>query len=230
VDVEVETPRAKLAATVWIARHAETATPTMFHGEESDVELGELGKCQAAAAAPWFAELKPTVVVSSGMIRARDTAAPIALACGVPHLIELQLHERKVGSLSRKPRAEADHIWEETITRWIAGETSFTHPGMESFDDVRDRVLPAFNRVVAAHPGGRVAIICHGVVKKVLLLSLLHGKSPADWTRIGRIPNLAVSELMPDGAQWKANRLLLLPPPVQEVNASAAADPRKTEA
>lgn len=228
--MESDAQKPKLPETIWIARHAETATPTMFHGAESDIELGAHGKKQALAAAPWFAELKPTVVVSSAMVRARDTAAPIAAACGVAHVIEPLLHERKVGPLSKKPRAEADHIWNDTIDRWLKGETSYSYPGMESFDELTERLLPTFHRVIAEYPGGRVAIICHGVVKKVLLLSLLRGKTPADWTRIGRIPNLAVSELVPDGDKWKANRLLILPPPVRAVNASVDPDPKKTEA
>src|SRR5207302_507330 len=101
-------------------------------------------------------------VVSSAMIRAHDTASPIAAVCGVSHHVELQLHERKVGPLSRKPRAEADHIWDDTITRWLRGETAYAFPGMESFDELRDRTLPAFNRVVSSHPGGRIVVVCHG--------------------------------------------------------------------
>jgi probable phosphoglycerate mutase len=216
--------------TIWLARHAETAAPALFHGAESDVELGEHGKRQAQAAAEWFAQLQPTAVVSSGMIRARETAAPIAAACGVPHFIEPLLHERRVGPLSRRPRVEADPIWEATIERWQAGDTAYAYPGMESFDELRDRTVPAFNRIVAAHPGGRVVIIAHGVVCKVLLVSLLHGHSVADWVTIGRIPNLAVSELVPDGSRWRANQLLIVPPPVQAVNALADASLRRTEA
>jgi probable phosphoglycerate mutase len=216
--------------TVWLVRHAETAEPTLFHGAESDVGLGEHGKRQAAAAAGWFAQLRPTAVVSSGMLRARDTAAPIAAACAVPHLVEPLLHERRVGPFSRTPRAEADRVWDHTVARWLAGETGYAHPGMESFDEVRDRTLPAFGRVAAAHPGGRVVVVAHGVVCKVLLLCLLHGHGPADWVRVGRIPNLAVSELAPDGERWRANRLLVVPPPVLEVNALADPDLRRTEA
>ena len=217
--METGTSPSNLPAAVWIARHAETAAPALFHGAESDVELGEHGRRQAVAAAAWFAELRPTVVVSSARIRARDTAAPIAAACGVPHLIEPLLHERRVGPLSRKPRAEADHIWDETITHWLAGDTAYAYPGMESFDELRDRVLPAFRGVVEAHPGGRVVIICHGVVTKVLLLSLLPGYCPAQWTSIGGIPNLAVSELVPAGTAWQATRLIHLPPPVAALDA-----------
>lgn len=221
----------KLPEAVWLVRHAETAAPTMFHGAESDIELGEHGHRQAAAAIPWFAELRPTVVVSSKMRRATQTAAPLAAALGLPHLFEAELHERKVGSLSRMPRAEADHIWDETVRHWESGDTAYSFPGMESFDALRARVVPAFERVVSAHPGGRVVIVCHGVVCKVLLLSLLRGYGPAQWVSVGRIPNLAVSELVPDGDMWAARQLLVVPPPVAEVNARFAdATIRKTEA
>lgn len=195
------------------------------------MELGEHGKRQALAAAGWFAEQKPTAVISSAMIRAHDTAAPIAALCRVAHHVEPRLHERKVGPLSRMPRAEANHIWDDTINRWLTGETAYSYPGMESFDELRDRTLPAFNRVVSSHPGGRIVIVCHGVVCKVLLLNILHGRSHADWVNIGKIPNLAVSELVPDGDKWRAESLLFLPPPVIAVN-DLHADPtvRKTEA
>ena len=218
--------------TIWLVRHAETSAPTKFHGAESDIDLGEHGKRQATAAAGWFAELRPTAVVSSAMIRARDTAAPIAAACGVPHHIEPMLHERYVGPLTKMPRANADHVWDYTMERWIAGETAYAYEGMESFDALRDRTLPAFERVVKAHPGGRVVVVCHGVVKKTLLLSLLRGKSPADWNAIGRIPNLAVTEIVPDGDMWRAEQLIIVPPPVRLLNESAAsaADVWKTQA
>lgn len=200
--------------TIWLARHAETAVPGVFHGAESDVGLSDLGRRQADAAAGWFHELSPTAVVSSAMLRARDTAAPIAAACGVPHLIEPDLHERRVGMLSGTAFSTDVGPWPETLRRWQAGETAFTTPGAESFDQLRDRLVPAFGRVAAAHPGGRVVVIAHGVVCKVLLLSLLPGLGPADWQRVGRVANLAVSELTFDGAAWSAGRLLRVPPPV----------------
>jgi broad specificity phosphatase PhoE len=216
---------------VWLVRHAETATPTLFHGAESDVELGEHGHRQAAAAAEWFAQRKPTVVVSSAMRRATQTAAPIAEACGAPHLIEPLLHERKVGSLSLLPREQGDPIWNETLVKWLAGESGFAHPGMESFDAIRDRVLPAFRRVAESHPGGRVVIVCHGVVSKVLLLSLLRDRGAADWVRIGAAKNLSVSELVPEPGGWAARELLVVPPPVLAVNALLGdTGMRKTEA
>lgn len=193
---------------------AGTARPTVFHGAESDVELGEVGHRQALAAAGWFRELRPTAVVSSAMRRARDTAGPIAAACGVPHLIEPELHERAVGPLAGTAFSMEAGAWPETVARWAAGDTAYTTPGAESFDALAARLLPAFRRVVAAHPGGRVVVVAHGVVCKVLMLSLLPGWGVADWVRFGRVANLSVSELRVDGATWAAGELLVVPPPV----------------
>jgi broad specificity phosphatase PhoE len=207
--------------TIWLARHAETTVPTVFHGAESDIGLSDLGRRQAAAAAGWFAQLSPTAIASSAMTRARDTAAPIAAACGVDHHIEADLHERRVGALSGTAFSSEGGPWPQTIDRWMAGDTAFTTPGAESFDDLRTRLVPAFERVVTQFAGGRVVVVAHGVVCKVLLLSLLPGYGPADWLRIGRVANLSVSELVHSGSGWDARRLLEVPPPVAALTAGA---------
>ena len=208
---------------VWLVRHAETAVPTVFHGAESDVGLSPLGERQAAAAADWFRELGPTAGVSSGMRRAVDTARPIADRCGVRLTVEPALHERRVGALSGTAFSATDGPWAGTVARWAAGETSYTTPGAESFDDLRARLLPAWERVAAAHAGGRVVVVAHGVVCKVLLLSLLDGWGPRRWAEIGRVGNLAVSELFArPGGGWQAERLLVVPPAVERLTAAAA--------
>jgi len=217
--------------TVWLVRHAESAVANVVHGAESDIELGDHGLRQAAAAAPWFRKLQPAVVVSSAMRRAQQTAAPIAALCGVPHEIEPALHERQVGPFSQKSGAEVDVVWAETVRRWEAGEIGYAYPGMESFASIRDRVLPAFLRVTERHAGRRVVVVAHGVVCKVLLLSILRDRSATEWTQLGRALNLSVSELLPDGSLWRANRLLEVPAPVLEVNAARRdASGKKSEA
>jgi broad specificity phosphatase PhoE len=212
--------------TIWLARHAETAVPAVFHGAESDVGLSDLGRRQAAAAADWFRHFTPSAVVSSAMLRARDTAAPIAAACGVPHTIEVELHERRIGPMSGTAYSFDTGPWPETIRRWTAGDLTYSTLGAESFADLRDRAVPAFDRVTERFRGGRVVLISHGVVCKVLLLSLLPGYTPADWERLGRVANLAVTELRATSEGWAAARLLEVPPPVAEITAAATGGPR----
>lgn len=194
---------------VLLLRHAETADPTVFHGAESDIGLSERGRQQASAVASILAAERPTAILSSAMRRARDTAEPIARACGLDLREEPLFHERRVGVLAGKSTADA--LWPATLGRWLAGETSFAPPGAESFDDIRNRVLPVWHRVTEELAGQTFVVVAHGMVCKVLLLSLLPAWSIADWKRLGPIHNLAIHELLGENSVWQAVRLNELP-------------------
>jgi probable phosphoglycerate mutase len=213
---------------VWLVRHAETTAAHVFNGAESDVDLSETGYQQARAAADWFQSHGISAVVSSRMIRAIKTAEPIAARSGVPHFIEDHLHERRVGILCGQEFSFVDGIWAETIREWSSGNVHFTSEGAESFAEMADRLIPAWNRVMAAHPGGRIVVVAHGVAVKVLLLSLLKGWHVTHWQKMGRVANLAVAELKPSpcGAWEPHGELLTQPEPIAQITAiSSASDP-----
>jgi broad specificity phosphatase PhoE len=200
-----------LSTRVLLLRHAESANPKVFHGAESDVGLSERGRRQAEAVAPLLAGQRPSAVISSAMRRALDTAGPIAAACGLPLRVEPDLHERRVGALSGTPAQTKDGVWPDTLRRWLAGDTGYAPPGAESFDAIRGRVLPVWNRVTAEWAGQTLVVVCHGVVCRVLLLSLVSGLTLADWNRLGPIRNVAVHELVSAGEGWHVVRLNDLP-------------------
>jgi broad specificity phosphatase PhoE len=191
---------------VLLLRHAESARPDVFHGAESDVGLSERGRQQAEAVARQLAAYRPDAVISSAMRRARETALPIARACGLELRIEPALHERKVGALSGTP-TKGD-VWPDTLRRWMAGDTGFAPDGAESFDAIGERVLPVWRRLAEEFRDRTLVVVAHGVVCKVLLLlNLLPGRSVADWKSLGPVPNLGLSELVHDGGGWQAVRL-----------------------
>src|SRR5262249_8313811 len=164
---------------VLLLRHAESANPAVFHGAESDIGLSDKGHAQAQRVAVYLAGLGPDVIVSSGMRRALDTAGPIAAACGKDIRIEPLLHERRVGVMSGKPRDTPDNPWAQTLRRWQAGDTGFAQGGAESFDDMQQRLLPAWGRLTTEHAGRTLVVVAHGIVCKVLLVSLV--AALADW-------------------------------------------------
>jgi probable phosphoglycerate mutase len=196
-----------MSTQVFLLRHAESADPTVFHGFESDVDLSSRGVRQAEAIAAALAVERPEVVVSSAMRRAQRTAEAIARACGVPHEIEPALHERKVGILSGQPFTE-NRIWSETSRRWSSGETGYAHAGAESLDELRDRLVPAWQRVTSRHEGRRLVIVAHGIVCKVLIANLIPGQT---WSNLGPIRNVAVHELRLDTGAWTLPRFGWLP-------------------
>jgi len=196
---------------VFLIRHGESTHPEIFHGAESDVGLSERGRRQAAAVAPLLAAQTPTAVVSSAMRRARDTALPIAAACGLSLRIEPDLHERRVGALSGTPFVTTHGLWPQTLQRWMAGETAYAPDGAESFDEIRGRVLPVWERLTEEFAQRCLVVVAHGVVCKVLCLSILPGWGVGDWKRLGPIQNVALTELVAHDGTWEAVQLNHLP-------------------
>lgn len=192
---------------IFLLRHAESADPTVFHGAESDIGLSPRGERQAAAIARFFAGQGIDAVVSSAMRRAVLTARPIAEAAGVPHLLEPMFHERRVGVLGGKPFGEGG-IWADTQRRWSRGEADYAHDGAESWTALRDRIVPAWQRIVAAHPGKTIAVVAHGIVCKVVLL---HFFPHFTWETIGATRNVALNELHHGAAGWTLVRRDELP-------------------
>ncbi len=195
---------------ILLIRHAETAEPGRFHGAESDVPLGVLGREQAAIVAREFARTHPDALFSSAMTRALETANPIGRACGLEVEVVPALHERRMGPLSGVPRAEGIAAYEDAKAHWASGDLSFTHEGGESYVDIRTRVVPPFLEIARRHAGQTVIVVAHGVVIRVLLTTLLERYSPRDFDRIG-IANCGINDLRFDGSRWRAESLNRVP-------------------
>ena len=192
-------------ARVLLLRHAETAAPGQFHGAESDVGLGPRGFEQAEGAAPAIAAARPAAVYSSGMLRARQTAEPIARACGLEVTSVAALHERRMGGLSGRAMAEGWGAYTAAMAAWKTGDLDAAHEGGESFAQIRDRVVPALEGLARRHPGQAVVVVAHGVVIRVLLACLLDG-GPGRFDEYG-IDFVAINDLTWDGLAWRATRL-----------------------
>jgi 2,3-bisphosphoglycerate-dependent phosphoglycerate mutase len=211
---------------VYLIRHAESARPDVFHGFESDTDLGPRGYRQAAALGPVVAGLTPDVLVSSNMLRARVTAGAISEATGLPVRIEPLLHERKVGDMQGTPVQGEFGVWPDTLARWVAGDTGYAPPGTESFDQIRDRVLPVWDRITQEKQGKTLAVVAHGIVIRVVLLSVVGGYNAADWPRLGRVANASISEVTGSGRGWRAVRVGFVPDEVRKAHESEEAGPR----
>jgi len=191
---------------ILLARHAETAAPECFHGAESDIELSARGLEQAERLGRWLADKGATALYCSGLRRAMDTAAPIGRACALEPIVIPALHERRIGSLSGRSRQEGWGTYSDSKARWIAGDLEASHPGGESFADIRRRVCPILEQLAARHRGETIIVVAHGVVIRVALTSLVTGFSPVDFDRIA-IDFASVNDLWFDGRTWTSRAL-----------------------
>ena len=64
-----------------------------------------------------------------------------------------------------------------------------------------------WTRLTDERPGQTQVIVAHGVVCKVLLLTVLPEYTVADWRRMGPIYNVGVTELVLEVGRWRVLRM-----------------------
>ena len=168
--------------TFVLLRHGETELTGQqrFSGSGgSDPALSEPGRTQAARAARALAaDGSVQAVVTSPLLRCRQTAAAAAERLGLPVAVEPDLRETDFGAWDGLTFAEARERGPADMDAWL-GSPSAAPPGGESFAQVRDRVARARDRLLAAHRGRTVLLVSHVTPVKTLVLLALGAPSEA---------------------------------------------------
>lgn len=156
-----------------LVRHAEPVR--IAPGERGDgpvdPELTELGHDQARRLGAWLAPDGIDHVITSPLLRARETAAPLAERLGRQPEIDAGLIEYDVGADSYIPVEELRLTRDDRWTAMVEGR--WEDFGGEPPEKFRARVLPRMAEIAAAHPGERVAVVCHGGVVNVYLAAVI---------------------------------------------------------
>jgi broad specificity phosphatase PhoE len=178
---------------------------------QTDVPLNDLGREQAAAAAPLLAALRPDALVASDLGRAADTAAALAALTGLPVRTDARLRERHYGQWQGLRMTEVAERFPTEHARWRAGEQD---PGceVESLDDLGKRVGAALQDAADAVPGGTIVVATHGGGARQGCGHLL-GWGPAVLRSVGPLQNCHWTELRHDavrGWQLRAHNAGLL--------------------
>ena len=139
---------------IWLARHAETARPTVVHGAESDIELGDHGHRQAEAAAAWFRDSRAD---RGGFVgdAPGDAIRPNPSRCSAECRTR---SSRTCTSEWSAPsvRSPARRLMSSGRKRCGGGKLGKLHtptPAWRASQRIRDRVVPAFERVARRHRG-----------------------------------------------------------------------------
>jgi probable phosphoglycerate mutase len=138
----------------WFLRHGETDYNAKGLSQGAlDISLNETGRAQAARAAPLLAGQGIVGILSSPMIRTRETTAIVNETLKLPVSYDPALREVIFGGMEGKPLSP----W---FVSWMEG--SYTPEGAESFAELTARVRGALTRILALP--GPVLIVAHGGV------------------------------------------------------------------
>jgi probable phosphoglycerate mutase len=182
-----------------LLRHGETALSAerRFSGR-GDVALTERGEAQAAAAAGRLATYEPTVVVSSPLRRARQTAEAVAGRLGLDVEVIDGLAETDFGDWEALTFAEVRAKWPKDMQAWLA-DPDVAPPGGESFTATTRRVAAARDDIVRRH-SGRVAVVVSHVTPIKTLVRLALEAPPVALYRLHLDPaSLSVTDWWSDG-------------------------------
>jgi probable phosphoglycerate mutase len=140
-----------------IIRHALPIRRELTEGA-ADPELAPQGHEQAGHLARYLESEQIDAIYASPMVRAKETAAPLAAAFGMEIRISPGVAEWDQNSPEYVPVEELKAANDPRWQAMLAGEWSSD----ESEDDFRARVLDSIETIINDHRGDKVAVVCHG--------------------------------------------------------------------
>lgn len=116
---------------------------------------------------------QPVAVYCSSLGRAVATAEIIAAPCGITPVIVPDLQERNFGLWEGLTFEEIRQRYPAEFSAWISNPLDFSPLGGESTREVDRRTGGALEKILTRHREGRVIVVAHGGVNRVLLCRLL---------------------------------------------------------
>ena len=199
-------PKPTALTRLWLIRHAEVETRYQkTFGGRIDMNLSARGRSQAETLAAYLEDRNFDAIYASPMRRVQQTLAPL-LKNGAPAQTILPgLREVDFGDWT-------GYNWEEVRKKfgvhpydWLDEIELGAVPNGETGLQFRTRVESCLFKIIRRHPGGTVAIYCHGGVIRMMLAILLQLPLPktnsfdieyASVTQIALHPHLNEIELL----------------------------------
>ncbi|ERJ95975.1 putative alpha-ribazole phosphatase [Selenomonas sp. oral taxon 892 str. F0426] len=157
-----------------IIRHGETEwnQTGRFQGH-SDVPLSEKGRAQAEALAQNLIIDHVDAIYASDLIRAMDTAAPLARRFGVDVIPDTALRELNFGTWEGRNFSDINAECPDGMKHFYSDPEKANIPNGEPFPVFQKRVAGRVSEIVRAQQGKRVVIFSHGASIRILLADIL---------------------------------------------------------
>jgi len=196
---------------VYLVRHGSVvgAETRRFIGH-LDVPLSPLGEAQVAGLAARLRAAALDAIYCSDLLRTRRTAEIIAAPHGLTPIADPALREFAMGRWDGLTADEIRALDPAAFEAWMSDVERFQFPEGESLPDLEARAWPAFERIVARHAGGAIAIVAHGGSLRAILCRALD-LGPGRLLALGQ-DYAALSVLEGRGEGWTLRLLNQLPP------------------
>ncbi len=159
---------------LFLVRHGQSAGNAEGRfGGHSPTPLSDLGKQQAEITAKALAREKIEVIYSSDLLRAVQTAEPLAAILDLPIITTSAFRERKVGVLEGKTFDESKAEFPTDYYALVNRNIQHVITEGESYRQLLKRATNALHEVLRTHYGENVVIFSHTGAICFLTLYLL---------------------------------------------------------
>lgn len=147
---------------LYLIRHGQSAGNAEGRfGGHSATPLSRLGKQQAELTAKALAKERISAIYSSDLLRAVQTAEPLARALNLEINAAETFRERHVGVLEGLTFDEAKKEFPEDYYALVNRELAHVITRGESYHQLLDRTTGVLHEILEKHKGGRIAIFAH---------------------------------------------------------------------
>ena len=156
-------------------RHGQATNNTerILAGRTPGVPLTKTGIKQAKNIAKYLKPLNISKIYTSPVERAQKTAEIVAKHNSVDYTIDNRLIEIDMGKFTGKPYDEIIASNGNVFLKFYQGETEIAHNGVETFAEVKKRVLDIIDFVTKEHPNQNVLLVTHMDPIKAMLSTIL---------------------------------------------------------
>lgn len=180
--------RVRRRVVFWRHGRTEWNSKGRFQGQE-DIPLDDTGRDQARRSARLLRKLEPVQIVSSDLLRARDTAAMLGELCSLDVGTDPRLRETYAGRWQGKTFQEIGEQFEGEQAAWSAGSVTARAGGGESRVDVGLRMAEAVLEIAGGlESNGTLVVVSHGGAMRVGLAAML-GLPQEFWGSISGVTN-----------------------------------------
>ena len=159
---------------ILLVRHGQSrGNAESRFGGHSATPLSDLGRAQAEATARALAAEGVTAIYSSDLLRAVETARPLADALGLDVNSSEAFRERNVGRMEGLTFEEAAAQYPEEYAALLRRDFEHVLSGGESYRQMLDRAGRALDACIEAHRGGTFAVFSHTGTICILILHLI---------------------------------------------------------
>jgi broad specificity phosphatase PhoE len=154
--------------TLWFMRHGESTwnASRLVQGQAGGPVLTVKGRRESARAVARLGDISIATLYSSDLDRARETAAIIAGALGVPPHLDPALRERCFGDAEGRPLRELGSAASGIEGDRVVDEDA-RPPAGESLSELYERVRAFITGLDLAETDGDVLVVTHGGVIRV---------------------------------------------------------------